>query len=128
MSKIIIKNSEGMQTPFLRGILTSSLLDAGVEFNLAYDLSTRIRHLINDKREITTKELRELILAQLENDPDNHELRIQLVNQYIVAKQYEQALESLMTILSRDINFQEGEGRTPAGGLRRGYAHPLFGG
>ena len=46
MAKIIIKNSEGMQTPFLRGILTSSLLDAGVDFNLAYDLATKIRNLL----------------------------------------------------------------------------------
>ena len=66
MAKIIIKNSEGMKTPFLRGILTSSLLDAGVNFNLAYDLATDIRHLINDKKEITTTELRDLIITQLE--------------------------------------------------------------
>jgi 2-phosphoglycerate kinase len=67
MAKVIIKNSEGMQTPFLRGILTSSLLDAGVDFNLAYDLASKIRHLINDEREISTTELRDMIVTQLEN-------------------------------------------------------------
>lgn len=51
------------------------------------------------------------ILAQLENDPDNHELRVQLANQYIISQQYEQALESFFYVLSRDINFQEGETR-----------------
>ena len=55
MAKIIIKNSEGMQTPFLRGILTSSLLDAGVEFNLAYELATKIRNLINAYSCMTTR-------------------------------------------------------------------------
>ena len=66
MAKIIIKNSEGMETPFLRGILTSSLLDSGVEFSLAYDLATEIRNSINDKKTVTTTELRELIISQLE--------------------------------------------------------------
>lgn len=53
----------------------------------------------------------EEILSQLESDPKNHTLRVQLANQYMVAKQYEQALESLMFILSQDINFQEGEAK-----------------
>lgn len=51
------------------------------------------------------------ILARLKTDPDNHELRVQLANQYIVSHQYEQALEALITILSQDINFQEGEAK-----------------
>ena len=51
------------------------------------------------------------ILSRLESDPQNHELRVQLANQYIVSHQYEQALESLLYILSRDINFQEGEAK-----------------
>ncbi|MCU7836483.1 MAG: tetratricopeptide repeat protein [gamma proteobacterium symbiont of Taylorina sp.] len=51
------------------------------------------------------------ILTQLENEPDNNDLRVQLANQYMVSHQYEQALETLMTILSKDINFQEGEAK-----------------
>ncbi len=51
------------------------------------------------------------LLSQLENDPDNHELRVQLANQYIVSQQYQQALESIMLILVKDINFQEGEAK-----------------
>ncbi len=51
------------------------------------------------------------LLAQLQSNPDNHELRIQLANQYIVAHQYEQALEALMYVLKKDINFQEGEAK-----------------
>ena len=51
------------------------------------------------------------IIAQLEKDPDNHELRVQLANQYTVSHQYEQALEELMYILRKDINFQEGKAK-----------------
>ncbi len=50
----------------------------------------------------------DVILSQLGEDPQNHELRVQLANHYIVSHQYEQALESLLYILSQDINFQEG--------------------
>jgi putative thioredoxin len=51
------------------------------------------------------------ILLQLEKNPENHELRIQLANQYMIAQQYEQALESLHFILAQDVNFQEGAAR-----------------
>lgn len=52
------------------------------------------------------------LLVQLADDADNHELRVQLANQYIVSHQYEQALEALMYILQKDMNFQEGEAKT----------------
>lgn len=68
MAKLIVKDSEGMGTPFLRGILTSSLLDAGVEFNLAYDIASKIRQLTNEKRLVTTSELVNIIIKQLENN------------------------------------------------------------
>lgn len=68
MAKIVVKNSEGMTTPFLRGILTSSLLDAGVDFNLAYDMASKIKELINEKGEVTTSGLRHIIIDQLENN------------------------------------------------------------
>jgi 2-phosphoglycerate kinase len=67
MAKLIVKNTEGMKTPFLRGILTSSLLNAGVDFTLAYDIASKIRHHINEQQQITTEELRSIILEQLEN-------------------------------------------------------------
>ncbi|MCK5647809.1 MAG: hypothetical protein KAI22_02930 [Gammaproteobacteria bacterium] len=68
MSKTIVKNSEGMQTPFLRGILTSSLMDAGVEFDLAYYLASEIRQQINDKQQITTSELRDIVTSKLKGE------------------------------------------------------------
>jgi len=51
------------------------------------------------------------LLSQLDDDPDNHELRIQLANQYTVSQQYEKALEALMIVLQKEINFQEGEAK-----------------
>ncbi len=51
------------------------------------------------------------LLSQLENNPDSHEIRVQLANQYIISHQYEQALEALLYILIRDMNFQEGEAK-----------------
>jgi putative thioredoxin len=48
------------------------------------------------------------LLSQLESDPDNHEVRLQLANQYIVSHQYEQALEALLYILKQDMSFQDG--------------------
>jgi len=69
-----------MQTPFLRGILTSSLLDAGVEFELAYDLASKIRHQINDHREISTTELRNIVVRQLEDKSEAEVIEIFLKN------------------------------------------------
>lgn len=51
------------------------------------------------------------LLSQLESDPDNHEVRLQLANQYIVSHQYEQALEALLYILKQDMSFQDGEAK-----------------
>jgi len=68
MAKIIVKNSEGMKSPFLKGILTSSLLDAGVDFSLAYELASTIKHKINEKRQVSTSELRNIIVSQLKDN------------------------------------------------------------
>jgi len=70
MAKIIVKNSEGMKSPFLKGILTSSLLDAGIDFNLAYEMAGDIKQQINEKRQVTTTELRDIIIEQLKDSSD----------------------------------------------------------
>ncbi len=48
------------------------------------------------------------LLEQLEKTPDNNEIRLQLASQYIVAHQYEQALETLLYIVREDMDFQDG--------------------
>ncbi|MCU7833847.1 MAG: hypothetical protein KZQ83_01245 [gamma proteobacterium symbiont of Taylorina sp.] len=80
MAKIIVKNSEGMKSPFLKGILTRSLLDAGIDFNLAYELAGSIKQQISEKRQVTTTELYDLIIAQLKNTADK-----EVIERYLTA-------------------------------------------
>jgi 2-phosphoglycerate kinase len=66
MAKTLITDStEGTTIPFLRGILTRSLTDAGLSFQRAYALSTHVRQKISDKSDISTQELRKLVLEEL---------------------------------------------------------------
>jgi len=68
MSKTMVKNSEGMKTPFLKGILTSSLLNAGIDFVLAYDTASKIKNDIDNKDQVTTDYLRNTVVKQLEKN------------------------------------------------------------
>jgi 2-phosphoglycerate kinase len=63
---IITDSSEGTKTPFLRGILTRSLTDAGMPFDEAYSLATAIRQRISHQSNLTTQELRRLVQEELE--------------------------------------------------------------
>jgi len=64
---LIIDLAAGRQTPFLRGILTRSLQAAGLPFEDAFNTASSIRQLLDDKTEISTSELRELVAQKLEN-------------------------------------------------------------
>ncbi|MBT3058816.1 MAG: zeta toxin family protein [Candidatus Thiodiazotropha sp. (ex Lucina pensylvanica)] len=61
----VFDQSDNIRTPFLRGILTRSLTDAGLAFETAYRLSSDIREQINSVDEITTDELRRLVTSEL---------------------------------------------------------------
>lgn len=66
MAKTFVTDvSDGTRVPFLRGILTRSLHDAGIEFEEAYELASTIRHELADVEEISTAELRERTVALL---------------------------------------------------------------
>ena len=66
MAKTLIRDSsEGTSTPFLRGILTRSLTEAGMPFETAYRLATDIRQQIAHKSHLSTQELRRLVLEEL---------------------------------------------------------------
>jgi 2-phosphoglycerate kinase len=59
---------ENEQAPFLRGILIRSLLDAGLSFDGAYDLASKVRSELEQVKSITTEQLQELVsgfLAEL---------------------------------------------------------------
>jgi 2-phosphoglycerate kinase len=66
MSKtLVIDSSEETRTPFLRGILTRSLNDAGMSFDDAYRFASNIRQELAEVEEISTDQLRALVVKQL---------------------------------------------------------------
>ena len=62
---VVIDAEEKTQVPFLRGILTRSLQDAGVSFDTAYSLASRIREELNDSTQVTTRALQALVIRRL---------------------------------------------------------------
>ena len=63
---IVIKQPEGGRSPFLRGILVQSLVNAGLTFDVAYDLAQSIRHDLSERQEIETTELKARVAELLE--------------------------------------------------------------
>ena len=64
----IIDLNEESRVPFLRGILTRSLQNAGLSFKDAYTLADDIRGRL--EKDITTAELRAMVSKELQNDHD----------------------------------------------------------
>jgi 2-phosphoglycerate kinase len=66
MSKtLVVDSSEETRTPFLRGILTRSLNDAGMPFDDAYRFASAIRQELAEVEEISTDALRALVIKHL---------------------------------------------------------------
>ena len=67
MAKTLVVESNGSPTkiPFLRGILTHSLQEAGLPFDEAYALASEVRDRLSETAEITTAELRQTVLEQI---------------------------------------------------------------
>jgi len=67
MAKTVVLRSSGERSkvPFLRGILTSSLSDAGVPIEEAYSIATKVREKLDDRAEVTTAEVREIVLRYI---------------------------------------------------------------
>lgn len=63
---LVIDPEEGTRAPFLRGILTRSLQDAGLAFDDAYRLASRVRQDLGNAAEITTGELRRRVAGYLQ--------------------------------------------------------------
>lgn len=62
---LVIDSAEGTRVPFLRGILTRSLHEAGLNFQQAYRLSSLIRRELAKVDQITTQALRTLVAQHL---------------------------------------------------------------
>ncbi|MBT3197824.1 MAG: hypothetical protein HN344_08870, partial [Gammaproteobacteria bacterium] len=67
MGKLVILDpgNEGAATPFLRGILTRSLRNSGIDFEAAYALASKIKEALEDQESLTTTELRTAVIEQL---------------------------------------------------------------
>jgi 2-phosphoglycerate kinase len=73
MAKLYVTDPvDNTRVPFLRGILTGSLSDAGLSFGQAYKLASEIRDQLSDKDEVTTFELRRMTLQRLREIADGH--------------------------------------------------------
>jgi len=66
VAKILIEDpDENTQVPFLRGILTRSLQNAGLAFEEAYNVASDIRRDLDDEALITNRELRDRVIKHL---------------------------------------------------------------
>lgn len=63
---MVIDVEEQTKVPFLRGILTRSLQNAGLTFDESYGLANEVRDELGDAEEITNVELRTRVRARLE--------------------------------------------------------------
>ena len=69
MSNTLVIDAEGKnRVPFLRGILTRSLQDAGLPFESAYQTASEIRDQLTDIDEIPVEKLRKKVAQHLENN------------------------------------------------------------
>ena len=66
MAKILVENrEENKLVPLLRGILIHSLQEAGLSFDIAFEIATDIRSELEDTEVIATDELRLLVVKKL---------------------------------------------------------------
>ncbi|NIP18004.1 MAG: hypothetical protein GWM87_07490 [Xanthomonadales bacterium] len=70
MKTLVINQRENTRIPFLRGILTRSLLDAGMDFQPAFQVATMVRKRLAKTAEIGTGELRKLVLKELSKNAE----------------------------------------------------------
>jgi 2-phosphoglycerate kinase len=61
----VVDSRSGARMPYLRGILTRSLQTAGLKFNDAYKIATRLRRELADVDEITSDALREKVAERV---------------------------------------------------------------
>ncbi|MDH3733538.1 MAG: AAA family ATPase [Gemmatimonadota bacterium] len=86
---MVIDEEEQTRVPFLRGILTRSLQNAGLAFDDSYRLANEVRDELGDAAEITNVELRSRIRLRLRGlDPQ-------------IAEQYDNVLGSVESMLVR---------------------------
>ncbi len=97
MAKTLVIGAAGedQRVPFLRGILTRSLQDAGLAFEDAYALASSVREEIAETEEISSDELHERVRQHLSDRFGE-----------AVVKRYDTPAGGAMTILVRDAEGQ----------------------
>lgn len=70
MSTLVSDSTDKSSVPFLRGILTQSLIDVGLSFDEAYKLADNVRSDLNSVDEITTGDLRSMVAERLKERRD----------------------------------------------------------
>lgn len=75
MKTIVINEREHERVPFLRGILTRSLLDAGLDFEHAFEMASTVRDQLADIAEITSRDLHQRVSRLLQDQGDEEVLR-----------------------------------------------------
>ena len=86
----VVERDRDDGTPFLRGMLTRSLQEAGLPFEDAYELASSIRDELADRAKITRDELREIVRARLKARHGDS-----------IAERYASVVQSLGTIMVR---------------------------
>ena len=74
MKTIVFNERENERVPFLRGILTHSLLDAGLVFEEAFEMASAVRDQLAGIPEITSEELRQHVSRLLQDEGDEEVL------------------------------------------------------
>jgi len=72
LAKLLIEDKEeGTSVPFLRGILTRSLQQAGLSFQQAYAVADDVRETLGDERTLSKLELHRIVYKILKNKFDS---------------------------------------------------------
>jgi len=92
MAKIMVVGADDKtRIPFLRGILTHSLQEAGLPFDEAYRLASSVRDALGETEELSTRQLRAEVMRQLRR-----------LDNPSVALKYEADVQAPAPILVRD--------------------------
>ncbi len=76
LKTFVINAQEKTRVPFLRGILTRALLDAGLTFDDAFALATSVRNDLADMGEVSNDELRRRVLEKLREHGDDSVVKL----------------------------------------------------
>ena len=106
MARILVKSTDSHldAVPFLRGILTRSLQEAGLSFEDSYRVASEIREKLGDEAEVTTDDLRAHVIEHLSSfGPE-------------ITQRYERPAQVAPSIL---VCFQDGEAAAFSRGRHR---------